>query len=90
MLNTYEQLKPNYSLADLFNDIRKGNKKEYQYNEKTYNVIQTFPKWIIKDESGNTATAPYFNCMLDLQGTAACLQEYKRDLIFNRNGDIIN
>lgn len=89
MYNSNE-IPPNYSLADLFNDISKGNVKEYNYKDKKYFVVQTFPKWTIKNSAGNTATAPYFNCMLDLQGTAACLELYNKDLIFDREGNIIN
>ena len=83
---------PNYSLADLFKDINNGNANEFQYNGKVFNVNRNGIKWTVTDPiTGFTAvTNGYTNCMLDLQGMAACLVSYNRSLIFDKSGNISN
>lgn len=88
----FDSLKPSYSLADLFKDLNNGMADTFLYNGNEFKVKRYGLKWVVTDpKTGFTATqSSYINCMLDLQGMGACLLEYKRDLIFDRNGDIQN
>ena len=87
---TFNEILPAYSLADLFRDINRGFINTFQYDNEKFTIISCGAKWIIKQDSTELkAVAPYCGCMLDLQGMAACLISYKKDLTFNRAGDII-
>jgi len=80
---------PAYSLTDLFNDLRNGVKKSFYYDDVQFFVTVSLFRFTVTD--GNfTAVCPYCGCMLDLQSMAACLLEYKRNLNFDRNGNILN
>lgn len=81
---------PNYSLADLFNDLRNGDRTEFTYNNVNFTVKKTGLYWYVTQQgTTNTATTKYYlNCMLDLQGMAACLLQYKHSIEFDREGNI--
>jgi len=83
---------PAYSLSDLFKDINNGNVNKFNYDGKIFNVARNGFKWVVTDLiTGYTAfpnNSP--NCMLDLQGMAACLIAYNRNLIFDKQGNISN
>ena len=84
---------PSYSLSDLLKDIKEGNKNSFTYKGVLFYVSfdNTTLKWVIShSETGNKAFyRGYLNAMLDLQGMAACLIEYKKDLNFDKEGNII-
>jgi hypothetical protein len=66
-----------------------GKKDEFEYNGKKFKVLQNGVKFKISDGE-YTATAPYASSMTDIEGMAACLIEYKKDLVFDKNGDIVD
>lgn len=89
--NNSNQPLPSYSLADLFRDINQGLKHEFEYNGRKFHVCRAGIHFKITDQkTGFTAiNKAYTNSMLDLQGCAACLIEYKKNIIFDKNGNLI-
>lgn len=82
---------PGYSLHDLFKDLKNGIKDRFTYNGKTYMYSMEGIRTVITDEKGYKAIdSHYIGSMTDLQGMAACLDEYKRDLSFDREGNIVS
>lgn len=85
---------PQYSLADLYRDIWDGKAREFTYNRHRFEVVRRGMGVVITNpETAHTAstTSMMSNMsMTDLHGMAACLLEYKRSLIFGRDGNIIN
>ena len=81
-----------YSLYDLYIDIIRGSKDQYSYNEQYFTARRKGTGWVIThQESGFTADCPfYFSSMLDFQGVAACLLQYKRPLTFDKAGNIVS
>lgn len=83
---------PNYSLADLFRDIGHGTADTFTINGETFTVKRINFKWIITyPVTGHTATTKFYvGSMTDFQGMACCLLEYKRSLVFDKDGNIEN
>ena len=83
---------PTYSLSDLFGDINNGNVNEFNYDGKVFNVKRIGFKWVVTDPITEYTAIPNNspNCMLDLQGMAACLIAYNKNLIFDKQGNISN
>lgn len=81
---------PAYSLADLFRDINNGVTDTFTYNGSQFSAKRINFKWVVTDlQTGHTAQAScYVGCMTDLQGLASCLQAYKKDLVFDKDGNI--
>lgn len=93
MNTTYSQYSPNpiYSLADLFTDIREGRTENLTYDGMEFTARRNGLIWEVEHPlTGLKATSKqYCNCMLDLQGMAACLIAEGRNLSFDRQGNFI-
>lgn len=67
-----------------------GHEKEFTYNGETFQVSKKNPVITLIKWNGFTAESQKVYNMIDYQGIAACLMEYKRDIIFDKDGNVIN
>jgi hypothetical protein len=88
-MQNYQPL-PSYSLADLFRDINNGVTDIFTFDGSQFNAKRINFKWVVTDlQTGHTAQANFYvGSMTDLQGLASCLQSYKKNLVFDKDGNI--
>lgn len=78
------------TLADKAKRIVNGDDTTFEYNNEIFVVEQPATKSIVIDSKGNKAVSPKMYNMTDYQGTAAALQEYRQNLLFDKNGNLID
>jgi len=86
-----------YSLYDLYKDIMAGRVSSFQYNGNEFCVnIHQFPGPIevlyynpeTKERFRGFSMRGRMDCMSAFQGVAACLLHYKKDIWFDRHGEL--
>jgi hypothetical protein len=82
---------PQYSAYDLAQDLKNGDKNEFIYSDELFMVKGNGFKYTITQFStGFKAVCNGgMNNLIDFQGVAGCLIEYKKDLNFDRQGNLI-
>lgn len=74
---------------DQYHDLRDGKEKTFIHLREKFTVNITNGIWTIKDSFGNVARISWVGYMTDLFCLASCLQEHRKDLVFDKHGNII-
>jgi mannitol/fructose-specific phosphotransferase system IIA component (Ntr-type) len=86
-----------YSLYDLYTDIMAGRRSDFTYNGIEFTVYIPHSRNEVMITYYNPETKERWraftmrrqvNCGSDLQGYAACLLHYKKDIWFDRHGEL--